>query len=83
MGRAPASVLGECDASFKHIVRSVKISADAGYTYGIATFGGSIHTCFGAQGGSGHLRGQVESNGADQASLHLSTMHGTIELCDK
>jgi DUF4097 and DUF4098 domain-containing protein YvlB len=62
---------------------SIKVSADAGYTYEIASFGGSIHTCFGEQSVSGHLRGQVGSNGADGASVHLSTMHGTIDLCDK
>lgn len=62
---------------------SMKVSADAGYKYDISTFGGSIHTCFGGQDGSGPVKGQVGQGGAGQGSVHLSTLHGGIELCDK
>ena len=62
---------------------SVQVSADAGYMYDISTFGGSIHTCFGGQNGSGPVSGQVGSNGAGHAMVHLRTLHGAIDLCDK
>ena len=62
---------------------SVHVSADAGYTYDVATFGGAAHTCFGAQSGSGPMNGQVGTNGAGHASVHLRTMRGGIELCDR
>jgi DUF4097 and DUF4098 domain-containing protein YvlB len=62
---------------------SVQVSADAGYQYDIATFGGSIHTCFGGQNGSGPVSGQVGANGAGHASVHLTTLHGAIDLCDR
>ncbi len=62
---------------------SMKVAADAGYKYDISTFGGSIHTCFGGQDGSGPVKGQVGQGGAGQASVHLSTLHGAIDLCDK
>ena len=62
---------------------AVKVSADAGYSYDIATFGGSIHTCFGGQTGSGPLSGQVGPNGAGHASVNLRSLHGGIELCDR
>jgi DUF4097 and DUF4098 domain-containing protein YvlB len=62
---------------------SVKVSADAGYIYDIATFGGSIHTCFGGQNGSGPLSGQVGPNGAGHASVHLKSLRGAIDLCDR
>ncbi|HTY49132.1 MAG TPA: hypothetical protein VMB48_05525 [Steroidobacteraceae bacterium] len=61
----------------------VHVSADAGFMYDIATFGGSVHTCFGAQNGSGPRSGQVGSNGAGHASVHLGTLRGDIELCDR
>jgi hypothetical protein len=62
---------------------SVQASADAGYVYDIATFGGTIHTCFDGQNGSGPLSGQVGPNGAGHASVHLRTLRGAIELCDR
>jgi DUF4097 and DUF4098 domain-containing protein YvlB len=62
---------------------SLQVTADSGYRYDIATFGGSIHTCFGAQNGSGPVSGHVGSNGAGRASLHLSTLRGAIDLCDR
>jgi DUF4097 and DUF4098 domain-containing protein YvlB len=62
---------------------SVQVSADAGYMYDIATFGGSIHTCFGGPDGSGPLSGQVGPNGAGHASVHLRTLRGAIDLCDR
>ena len=62
---------------------SLKVSADAGYIYDIATFGGSIHTCFGGQNGSGPLSGQVGPNGAGHASVHLRSLRGVIDLCDR
>jgi DUF4097 and DUF4098 domain-containing protein YvlB len=62
---------------------SVQVSADAGFTYDIATFGGSIHTCFGAQSGSGPVSGQVGTNGPGHATVHLSSLRGPIDFCDK
>jgi DUF4097 and DUF4098 domain-containing protein YvlB len=62
---------------------SVQVSADAGYMYDISTFGGSIHTCFAGQNGSGPVSGQVGSNGAGHARVHISTLRGAIDLCDK
>jgi hypothetical protein len=62
---------------------SLKVSADAGYTYDIATFGGSIHTCFGGQNGSAPLSGQVGPNGVGHASVHLRSLRGVIDLCDQ
>ena len=62
---------------------TVHVSADAGFMYNIATFGGSIHTCFGTPNGSGPQSGQVGSNGAGHASVHLGTLRGDIDLCDR
>jgi hypothetical protein len=62
---------------------SVKVAADAGYAYDIATFGGSIHTCFGGPDGSGHVDGQVGPNGTGHASVHLRSLRGGIDLCDR
>jgi DUF4097 and DUF4098 domain-containing protein YvlB len=62
---------------------SVQVSADAGYMYDIATFGGAIHTCFGGQDENGRLRGQVAPNGAGHGSVHLRTLRGAIDLCDR
>jgi hypothetical protein len=62
---------------------SVKVSADAGYMYNISTFGGSIHTCFGGPNGSGPVSGQVAPNGAGHGSVHLRSLRGGIDLCDR
>jgi hypothetical protein len=62
---------------------AVQVSADAGYMYDIATFGGAIRTCFGGQNESGRLSGQVAPNGAGHANVHLRTMRGAIDLCDR
>ncbi|HEV2701742.1 MAG TPA: hypothetical protein VGV09_08935, partial [Steroidobacteraceae bacterium] len=62
---------------------AVQVSADAGYTYDVATFGGSVHTCFGGQNGSGPVNGKVGTNGTGHANVHLRTMRGGIELCDR
>jgi DUF4097 and DUF4098 domain-containing protein YvlB len=61
---------------------TMQVSADTGYAYEMATFGGTIHTCFGGQNGSGPIIGQVAPNGADHAVVHLTTLRGSIELCD-
>jgi DUF4097 and DUF4098 domain-containing protein YvlB len=62
---------------------TVHVSADTGFMYDMATFGGSIHNCFGAQNGSGPQSGQIGSNGAGHASVHLGTLRGDIDLCDR
>jgi DUF4097 and DUF4098 domain-containing protein YvlB len=62
---------------------TVQVSADAGYTYDIATFGGSIRTCFDGDNGSGPRNGQVGPNGAGHATVHLGTLRGPIDLCDR
>jgi DUF4097 and DUF4098 domain-containing protein YvlB len=62
---------------------TVHVSADAGYMYNIATFGGTIYTCFGGQNGSGPLSGQVGANGAGHASVRLRTLRGGVYLCDR
>lgn len=67
---------------------SVKVSADDGYKYEVATFGGSLHSCFATQpavqspssGPHGRLNG---TTGAGNATVKLTSMRGSIDLCDR
>ena len=67
---------------------NVRASADGGYNYDVSSFSGEIRNCFGAEPserqhgrGPGHTLQGTRGEGAGR--VHLKTMSGDIQLCDR
>jgi hypothetical protein len=66
---------------------NVRASADGGYAYQVSSFSGSIGNCFDAHsertskyGPGSQLQG---SRGEGAGHVHLKTMSGDVQLCDR
>jgi len=69
---------------------TVRAVPESGMDYEVSTFSGDIRNCMGAEaervskyGPGRRLNGTRGNGGADEARVHLKTMSGDVELCDK
>lgn len=65
---------------------NVRASSEAGYNYEVSTFSGDLRNCFGAEAierhhGPGHRLEGTRGQGGGQ--VHLKSMSGDIQICDR
>ena len=65
---------------------NVRASAESGYAYEVSTFSGDISNCFNATPSEhGHMPGHTlqGTRGDGAGHMHLKTMSGDVQLCDR
>jgi hypothetical protein len=65
---------------------NVRASADGGYNYEVSSFSGEISNCFNAEPSERHHgpgRTLLGTRGDGAGHVHLKTMSGDIQLCDR